>query len=100
MSVTRLTMHMAVAFDYKRGKGTDSYATNLRNISIIRAVDRVSTNFDLNPTRSSATADEVESGSSIVAEACRRRGMRLTEAAVAKIWQKRSRLEGYTEVRR
>jgi hypothetical protein len=74
---------------FKRSCGTDSLAQYRRNRLVIIVLEQIHEHFGLSYTRSTGTGDEVESASSIVAEACKRLGVKLGERTIDKIWQQR-----------
>jgi len=78
-------LRTALGIGKKRGR--DASELRRRDICIIDAVDHISKEFDLRPTGTDATRTMTACG--VVAQACGRLGGNLTEAAVAKIWQKR-----------
>jgi integrase len=77
-----------------RGRGGDTFNNLARDVAIVMSVNLASTRLGLSDTRSDATRQKGgrESACSIVAEACCRLGMNLSEDAINKIWGKRERL--------
>src|SRR5262249_10542529 len=87
-----------IALTHKRKPGGDNFAGAVRNLAIIEAIKVVSEVVKLEPTRSDATKNKYDDRAcacSIVAEACKRLGIKLGERALEKIWVKRHRSWDY-----
>jgi hypothetical protein len=84
----QLNMLVRVAIGERRKRGGDANRKRGRNISICAAIEGVNGRFGFDFTRNQAST--TPSACSIVAEALNQLGENLTEAAVVKIWDKRS----------